>query len=295
MSLTADQLTRRSDGAACAERAAGNPATVLGASWLIATACALAVASGCSQANSAASSPPQPTDLPDHSEPVALNPAEFSADIDNKYWPMKPGTRWIYKETTETGEQVRVVVTATSVTKEIANGITARVVRDTVTEDGKLVEDTVDWYAQDSEGNIWYLGEKTAEFEQGKLASREGSFEAGVDGAMAGVIMPSDPADGMKYRQEYYQGKAEDNGEVLSTDEMAAVPAGYYGNALLTQDTNTIEPHILEYKLYAPNVGPVLVLGVSGGATREQLVETRDVSAEAARSAGTTRLGDPYE
>ena len=140
---------------------------------------------------------------------------------------MKPGTRWTYREIDEEGKELRVVVTVTSETKKIANGITARVVRDTVTEDGELIEDTFDWYAQDGDGNVWYMGEDTAEFEDGKITTRGGSFEAGVDGALPGIVMPAEPRDGMRYRQEYYKGEAEDNGEVLSTEEMAEVPAGH--------------------------------------------------------------------
>ena len=121
-----------------------------------------------------------------------------------------------------------MVVTATSVTHKIANGVTARVVRDTVTLDGEIIEDTLDWYAQDADGTVWYLGEDTAEFEDGKITTREGSFEAGVDGAQAGVIMPASPEVGMAYRQEYYEGEAEDNGEVLALGQQASVPAGKY-------------------------------------------------------------------
>src|SRR5919106_898641 len=186
---------------------------------------------------------------------------------------MEPGTRWTYREIDEDGKEVKVVVIVTTETKKVANGITARVVRDTVTEDGELIEDTKDWYAQDSEGNIWYLGEDTAEFEDGKLTTKAGSFEAGVDGALPGIIMPADPQPGMKYRQEYYEGEAEDNGEILSLDEMADVPYGHFDDVLLTKDTITIEPDVLEYKLYARGVGPVLVFGVSGGGGREELVD----------------------
>ena len=101
-------------------------------------------------------------------------------------------------------------------------------VRDTVARDGEIVEDTFDWYAQDRGGAIWYLGEATAEFEGGTVTSREGSFEAGVDGALPGVILPGKPAPGMAYRQEYYAGAAEDNGQVLSLHEMVDVPAGHF-------------------------------------------------------------------
>jgi hypothetical protein len=207
---------------------------------------------------------------------------------------MAPGTRWTYLEIDEEGDEVRVVVTVSSETKKIANGVTARVVRDTVTREGVLVEDTFDWYAQDADGNVWYLGEATAEFEDGRLTTRAGSFEAGVDGALPGILMPAEPVDGMRYRQEYYKGEAEDNGEILGTNEQAEVPAGHYRAAVLTKDTITIEPDVVEYKLYAPGVGPVLVLGVSGGAGREELVRMEKVGKEAARAAGTTALGRRY-
>ena len=229
------------------------------------------------------------SDLPNGDELVTLDPADFTAEIDNPYWPMKPGTRWTYRETDGEGTVQEIVVVSTQQTKKIANGITARVVRDTVTEDGELVEDTNDWYAQDRQGNIWYLGEDTAEFEGGKITSRAGSFEAGVDGALPGIIIPADPRPGVRYRQEYYQGEAEDNGEVLSTNELAEVSFGKFRGALLTKDTITLEPDVLEYKLYAEGIGPVLVLGVSGGAGREELL-TVD---QAPRSAGTGPLGKP--
>jgi hypothetical protein len=259
---------------------------------LVPIVAALILLTGCSDSDDAAA--PPPSSLPQGSEPVDLDPADFTTEIDNRYWPMEPGTRWTYRELDEEGKVLRVVVTVTSETKRIANGITARVVRDTVTEDGQLIEDTLDWYAQDSGGNVWYLGENTAEFEDGRLTTRAGSFEAGVDGALPGIAMPGEPADGMRYRQEYYEGEAEDNGEILSTDEQAEVPAGHYTDMLLTKDTITIEPKVLEYKLYAPGVGPILIFGVSGGGGREELVEVEQVGAAAARAAGTAPLGKAY-
>jgi hypothetical protein len=207
---------------------------------------------------------------------------------------MEPGTRWTYREIDEEGREVVVVVTVSTETKKLANGVTARVVRDTVTEDGELIEDTVDWYAQDADGNVWYMGEDTAEFEGDKITTKGGSWEAGVDGALPGIMVPADPVDGMKYRQEYYAGEAEDNGEVLSVGEQVEVPASHYTDALLTKDTNALEPKVLEFKLYAPGVGPVLTLGVSGGGGREELVTVEQVGLDAARAAGTTALGKRY-
>jgi hypothetical protein len=263
---------------------------------VIVTAASLAAA-GCGDSDSAdvrpSSNPQVGRDLPQGSEPVNLDPKDFTTKIDNRYWPMVPGSRWTYRETDQEGAEMQVVVTVSNQTKEIANGVTARIVRDTVTEDGELVEDTFDWYAQDREGNIWYMGEDTAEFENGKLTTKEGSFEAGVDGAKPGIIMPADPQDGMQYRQEYYKGEAEDNGEILSTDEMAEVPYGQFDNAVLTKDTSTIEPNVLEYKLYARGFGPVLVLGVSGGpGSREELLNIEKVSEEEAANAGSAPLGE---
>jgi hypothetical protein len=206
---------------------------------------------------------------------AAPAPSDFTTKIDNSWWPMRPGARWIYRETDSEGARQRVVVTVTRRTKVIANGVTARVVHDVVTEDGKPVEVTDDWYAQDRAGNIWYLGEDTTEYENGRPVSKEGSFEAGVDGARAGIIMPAHPRVGMRYRQEYYKGHAEDRARIMSLRERAEVPFGFFSRALMTRDENPLEPRILEYKFYARGVGPVLGVSVSGGSDREELVRFR--------------------
>ena len=159
-------------------------------------------------------------------------------------------------------------------TYTVALGIEARVVRDTVTNDGEIVEDTRDWYAQDSDGNVWYLGEDTAEYENGELISTEGSWEAGVDGALPGIAMPGDPRPGTSYRQEYLAEEAEDEAAVLSTQEMVDGPTGTYTDVLLTRDTNPLEPDVAELKFYARGIGQILVVQTSGGAAREELVET---------------------
>ena len=209
--------------------------------------------------------------LPVGSEPVSLDPADFTAEIDNPYWPMRPGTRWVYREIDAGGGEQRIVVTVTDETREIM-GIEARVVRDLVTENGATVEDTRDWYAQDRDGNVWYLGEDTAEYEDGRVVSTAGSWEAGVDGAQPGIAVPGDPKVGMSYRQEYYAGEAEDAATVLSLDELVETPSGRYRDVLMTKDYTPLEPRVLEHKLYARGVGPVLILGVSGGSGREELL-----------------------
>ena len=169
---------------------------------------------------------------------MKLDPAEFTTKIDNPYWPMSPGSKWVYSETDTQGTHEKAVVEVTNKTKTIANGIEARVIRDTVSENGTPVEITDDWYAQDSAGNIWYLGEATAEYKNGKVTSTAGSFEAGVDGAQAGIAMPANPEPGMAYRQEYYKGVAEDKGAVITVgEEQVEVPFGHFNtNILMTRD-----------------------------------------------------------
>ena len=214
---------------------------------------------------------PDAQSLPQGSETVELDPAEFTSEIDNPWLPFRTGSRWVYRETDGEGGEQQVEVTVTDRTKTIL-GIEATVVRDVVTEDGEVVEDTFDWYAQDEDGNVWYLGEETKEYENGKVVSTEGSWEAGVDGALAGIMIPGDPEVGQAYRQEYYEGEAEDNGEVLSVDATASVPFGSFDGVLKTKDTNALEPSVLEHKYYAEDVGPVLAVNVSGGG-REVLLE----------------------
>ena len=208
--------------------------------------------------------------LPQGTKPVKLDPTDFTTEIDNPYWPMSVGSHWVYREV-ENGEAQRVDVTVTSRTKTL-DGIEARVVHDRVSQDGETLEDTYDWYAQDSAGNLWYLGEDTAEYENGKLKTREGSWAAGVDGAEAGVVVPASPTQGMTYREEYYAGHAEDAAEVLGVDSQVQVPFGRFKNAMLTRNFSTIEPTVEEMKLYAKGVGPVMELLVSGGSGRTELL-----------------------
>jgi len=164
-----------------------------------------------------------PVPLPQGSDPVTLDPADFVDQIDNPYWPMAPGSKWVYRETDSEGLALKVEVTVTTRTREIL-GIDATVVHDAVTEHGQLIENTFDWYAQDMCGNVWYMGENTKEYENGVVVSTAGSWEAGVDGAQPGVIVPADPQVGLVYREEYYEGAAEDAAEVLSLDEQALLP-----------------------------------------------------------------------
>jgi membrane-associated phospholipid phosphatase len=222
----------------------------------------LLLAAACGSGDDSADPPP----LPRANESVELDAANFVAWIDNPYWPMKPGTKWVSRGTG--GEQVEVVVTER---RKMIVGIDATVVHDVESEDGEVVEDTYDWFAQDRWGNVWYLGEDTKEFENGKVVSTKGSWEHGVDGAQAGIVMPADPEVGMSFRQEYFEGEAEDRARILSLDAQQRVPVGSFDALLMTKDTTPLEPKVLEHKYYAKGIGPVLAVGVSSG-SREELV-----------------------
>jgi hypothetical protein len=210
------------------------------------------------------------TSLPQGTKPSKLDPSKFTTEIDNEYWPMKPGYHWVYREL-EDGELQRVDVTVTNRTK-VLGGVAARVVHDRVTRQGQVIEDTRDWYSQDSDGNLWYLGEDTKEYENGKVKSTEGSWAYGVDGAQPGVVVPAAPEQGMTYREEYYAGHAEDAAEVLNVDSQVQVPYGRFKGAILTRNYSSLEPTVEEMKLYARGVGPVMELLVSGGSGRTELL-----------------------
>jgi hypothetical protein len=207
---------------------------------------------------------------------VALDPADFVTTIDNPFWPMSAGVRWTYVETDANGAEQQIVVEVTRDTRQIL-GITATVVHDQATQGGEVVEDTYDWYAQDSAGNVWYLGEDTKEYQNGQVVSTEGSWEAGVGGALPGVVMPANPQAGMTYRQEFYARHAEDVAIVLGLDEQVALDSRSYTGVLMTRETTALEPDLVELKFYAPDVGLVLELGLSPELTRSELVQLDQV------------------
>ena len=233
---------------------------------------AAAAACGADPAEEAAAS--SSAALPQGGEAVDLDPADFTVDITNPWWPMAVGDRWVYEESDGKGGVAKVEVTVLDRTKTVAAGVEARVVHDIAREDGEVVEDTLDYYAQHSDGNVWYLGEQTAEYENGQVTTTEGSWEAGVEGGQAGVVIPADPQVGSGYRQEYLADHAEDEGFVLSTDEQVQVPTGIYKGTLMTRDTTPLEPKLVELKFYARGVGPVMEVPISGESGRTVLVET---------------------
>ena len=213
---------------------------------------------------------PGPYQLPHAGEPVRLDPADFTTRIDHPYWPMRPGTTWRYVETGG-GESQRVTVTVTRRTRVI-EGVRARVVHDVVRSGGEIVENTFDWYAQDSGGSLWYLGEFTREYEDGEVVSTEGSWEHGRDGAQAGVVLPARPRVACRWREEYLDGEAEDRAFVLSRRESLQTPTGFHRRVLHTANWTPLQPRLLENKLYARGVGPVLELDLSPQPSRAVLV-----------------------
>jgi hypothetical protein len=201
----------------------------------------------------------------------AIDAADFVASVDNPYFPLVPGTRWVMEgEGASAGETT--ITEVTTDTRTIL-GVACTVVRDEVDVDGELQELTFDWYAQDSAGNVWYFGEDTAEYQNGKVTTREGAWEAGVDGAQPGIIMPAGPVVGLTYRQEFLEGEAEDLAKVVELAARADTPAGSYTDALVTEDWTPLEPDVIERKFYAPGVGLVMERVISGGHGINRLVE----------------------
>ncbi len=180
-----------------------------------------------------------------------INPSEFTTKVDNEYFPMEPGTTFIYKGGTQHSE-----MTVTSETKKVM-GVECVVVDHREWEGDMLIERTYDWFAQDKEGTVWYFGEDTKEYENGEVVSTKGSWEAGVDGAKPGIIMPSDPKVGHSYHQEYYPGEAMDMARVLSFDASVKVPYGSFDGVLETREWTPLQPGFSEKKYYVRGVGPL--------------------------------------
>jgi len=190
-------------------------------------------------------------------------------DITNPYMPLKPGTTFVYKGKSD-GTPTREEFVVTYRVKTIL-GVETRVVRDTNWEAGRVVEITEDWFAQDDDGNVWYFGEFSTEYENGEVVGHEGSWEAGVDGAQPGIVMKADPKVGDVYQQENAPGIAEDTAKVLSLTESICVPYGCFSNVLKTKDFTPLEPGVVEHKYYAPGVGLIKTVLVKGGEEQSSL------------------------
>jgi len=202
--------------------------------------------------------------------PVLPPPGDFVARIDNKYFPLRPGTTFNFGGTQE-GKPSRVSVFVTHRRKTIL-GIRATVILDQVFVGGRREEKTFDWYAQDKHGNVWYLGEDSSDFVNGKWVRSDGSWQAGVKGAEAGIVMKANPSVGNLYRQEYYAGHAEDMAKVLSRSASVTVPYGSFERALETSEWTPLERGVVEHKYYVKGVGNVRTIMIKGGSEEELLV-----------------------
>jgi len=200
-----------------------------------------------------------------------INAENFTTNIDNPFFPLQPGTTFIYKGSKE-GSKQRDEFAVTDRTVVI-DGVTCRVVHDKVFMQGVLQEDTFDYFAQDVDGNVWYFGEDTEELDsKGRVVSTEGTWRAGVDGAQPGVIMEAHPKVNDHYFQEVAAPIAQDEAIVLNLHEIVAVPFGKFTNCLQTKEFTQLEPGNIEHKFYARGVGFILGVVVKGGKERLALV-----------------------
>jgi hypothetical protein len=263
----AGKLKQISQGAVAATIAVGLLAAV-------APGCGSSGGKGPSTMAAASRSPSAPELAPIHGPySPSIKPADFVGTIDNRYFPLKPGTTFLYKGVSENGKTPqadREVVTHR--TKRIL-GVTCTVVNDTVLSHGKPIERTFDWYAQDKDGNVWYMGEDTFELQHGRFVKMSDSWEAGVNGAKPGIIMPGHPRRGDQYRQEYYRRHAEDQARVLGSGGPVTVPYGSFRHTLLTVETSPrLDPGVRERKYYVAGVGDVKEHTVSGNHEQIRLV-----------------------
>src|SRR5436190_1210517 len=194
---------------------------------------------------------------------AAPDPAAFSATIDNRWFPLLPGTTMTYRGTKDEEPAVDIV----TVTNEtiVIQGVTCRVIQDRLYLSGKLEERTADYYTQDLAGNVWYFGEDTEELDaNGNVTSREGTWRAGVNGAMAGVFMEANPVIGHQFVQELYTGHAEDHYQVMTLTAKVKVPYRSFSDVLLTKEWTPLEPAVLDNKYYVRDVGEVREVSVKG-------------------------------
>jgi hypothetical protein len=203
----------------------------------------------------------------------AIDPTNFVRHVTNPFFPLKPGTLLVYRGVKD-GQMQTDRVYVTHLTKVIL-GVRATVVRDVATHRGHPLEKTFDWFAQDTQGNVWYFGEDTEEFLPNGRVSTEGSWQAGVHGARPGIVMEADPhvADG--YRQEFYRGHAEDQAWVLTRGGTVLVPYGRLHHVLVTLEWTPLEPTVIDRKVYARGIGIVREASTAGPVETAELVRVR--------------------
>lgn len=237
---------------------------------LMLSACA---SSGSNGSGAGSSAPPVSTAPPTGVSPTAaptlppynvtINPADFTNNVTNPYFKLTPGSTRTYTGTKD-GVPMKAVFQVLKQTKTII-GVKCAVVRDTVTLNGSLEERTLDWFAQDTQGAVWYFGEDTKEYKNGVVVSTAGTWLSGVNGGQPGIVMQAAPAPGSPYIEEYLPGVAEDTAQVVKSSASISVPAGSYTNVVITKNTNPLDPSLTEHKFYAPAVGMVFETKHYGG------------------------------
>jgi hypothetical protein len=238
---------------------------------VIAGVAAAVVVGAAGPAGTAVGAPGQPADACAAYQPQVPDPAAFADVIDNPYFPLPVGRRLVYRGVSD-GERQVDHVHVTDRTKTIL-GIDATVVHDVVFTEGRKDEVTFDWYAQDDQGNVWYLGEDTKVLLGHGRVDRSGSWESGVDGAKPGIIMPADPQIPDAYRQECLSGEAEDSAWVVARGGSLSVPYGTVHRVLRTLEFSPLEPNVVAEKRYAPGLGIVVERDLHGGDERFELVK----------------------
>jgi len=248
---------------------------------LVAAAAAVSVTVTGSDATPAPARPAVHTTAPAAQTPAGaparpFDPTDFDAPVANPWFPLVPGTTTVLRGR-EDGERFRERVRVTHRTRVI-EGVATRVVRDVLRRaERSLAERTSDWYAADDRGDVWYFGERTATFdEDGRLESREGSWQAGVRGAVAGLIMPADPHPTDAYRQEFLRGHAEDQAWVVGFARSVRTPMRRFRHVLRTFEWSRLEPGVISSKLYARGVGVIRERDVAGGTETVEIVAVRD-------------------
>ena len=233
-------------------------------------------------ATATATQAPPPTPSPTAASPSSaipsfalgsgpIDPANFTATVDNPWFPLIPGT--VFRSVGERDGKAVDIFTVTRDTKVI-DGVTCVVVDDRGIIDGVLEERTLDYYTQDLAGNVWYFGEDTQELDaKGHVTSTEGTWHAGLDGAVPGIYMEADPVVGHTFRQEFYKGHAEDQFIVKDLAASIKVPYGVFNDALLTEEWTTLEPDVLDHKYYVKGIGQVLEVAVKGPVERLALTK----------------------
>lgn len=220
------------------------------------------VASGC----------PLPTYGPGSSYHPTIKSKNFGPHVTNPWYPLTPGTTYVYAGVKDHLKALDVYAVSRH-TKKI-DGVVTRMVNDRLFLNGKLVERTTDYYAQDKCGNVWYFGEDTAELDShGKVLNTDGSFHAGIDGAQPGVYMQAKPQLGRKFRQEWLKGEAEDQYRAVSKSAKAAAPYGTFTHALRTEETSGLEPGVRDNKYYVKGIGEIIETTVKGPVETLKLVD----------------------